>query len=472
MTFLLGSGAGFSGDRTDAAIPVVAELIRRGQPAALLFETLGERTLAAAHRAMRDDPAAGYEPLLEELLAPILDDCLTHGIAILGNFGAANPVGACRVVAELAARTQRGGASIGRVHGDDIRARLGELELQRWEAESRELPGEEALISANVYLGAAPLVEALELGAEVVVSGRVADPALFLAPLMHHFGWAWDDWDRLAAGMMAGHLGECGAQISGGYFADPGCKEVPNLARVGYPIIEVEEDGSLVVTKPAGTGGMVTARTVKEQLLYEVHDPANYLTPDVVVDLSSVRVEELGPDRVAVSGIRGKPAPERLKTTVCYEGGWQGEAEISYAGPNALARARLAAEVLRERLTFRAPAELRSRLDIIGHASVFDSDAGDLQRTLPASAGGDYRLRLAVEHPERRWVERATQELLALYCAGPAGGGGVRRQFQRRVRTASYLVKRSDVEAFATLFDATLCETQMANERRAADDAH
>ncbi|MDX5377787.1 MAG: DUF1446 domain-containing protein, partial [Halomonas sp.] len=162
MTFLLGSGAGFSGDRTDAAIPVVAELIRRGQPAALIFETLGERTLAAAHRAMRDDPAAGYEPLLEELLAPVLDDCLKHGIAILGNFGAANPEGACRVVAELAAGTARGGAKIGRVYGDDIRARLGELELQRWEAENRELPGEEALISANVYLGAGPLVEALE----------------------------------------------------------------------------------------------------------------------------------------------------------------------------------------------------------------------------------------------------------------------------------------------------------------------
>ncbi|WP_111415096.1 acyclic terpene utilization AtuA family protein [Billgrantia lactosivorans] len=467
MTFLLGSGAGFSGDRTDAAIPVVAELIRRGQPSALIFETLGERTLAAAHRALRDDPAAGYEPLLEELLTPVLDDCLTHGIAILGNFGAANPDGACRIVAELAAGTERGKASIGRVQGDDIRARLGELDLERWEAENRELPGEEALISANVYLGAAPLVEALALGAEVVVSGRVADPALFLAPLMHHFGWAWDDWDRLAAGMMAGHLGECGAQVTGGYFADPGCKEVPDLARVGYPIIEVEEDGRLVVTKPAGTGGMVTARTVKEQLLYEVHDPANYLTPDVVVDLSAVRVEELGRDRVAVTGIRGKPAPQRLKTTVCYEGGWQGEAEISYAGPNALARARLAAEVLRERLTFRAPPELRSRLDIVGHASVFDSDAGDLQRTLPGGVGGDYRLRLAVEHAERRWVERATQELLALYCAGPAGGGGVRRQFQRRVCTASYLVRRGDVNACATLFDATLFETKMASQRRA-----
>ncbi|MBZ0330775.1 DUF1446 domain-containing protein [Halomonas sp. ANAO-440] len=453
MTFLLGSGAGFSGDRTDAAIPVVAELIRRGLPSALVFETLGERTLAAAHRAMREAPDAGYEPLLAELLTPVLGDCLSHGITILGNFGAANPDGACHVVAELAGRAGFPQARIGRVHGDDIRARLSSLDLQRWEAENRDLPGEETLISANVYLGAEPLTEALALEAEVVVTGRVADPALFLAPLVHHFGWAWDDWDSLAAGMMAGHLAECGAQVSGGYFADPGCKDVPSLATVGYPIIEVEEDGSLVVTKPPGTGGCVTERTVKEQLLYEVHDPANYLTPDVVVDLTSVEVRQVGPDRVAVSGIRGKAAPQRLKTTVCYEGGWQGEAEISYAGPNALARAQLAAEVLRERLTFRAPPELRTRLDIVGLASVFDSDAGDLQRTMPGSASGDYRLRLAAEHAERRWVERATQELLALYCAGPAGGGGVRRHFQRRVCTASYLVKRSDVEAFATLFE-------------------
>ncbi|SFU74906.1 acyclic terpene utilization AtuA family protein [Halomonas korlensis] len=465
MTFLLGSGAGFSGDRTDAAIPVVAELIRRGQPAALLFETLGERTLAAAHRARHDDPGSGFEPLLDELLAPVLADCLDNGIAILGNFGAANPAGACERVRVLAEQAGRGDIRIGHVQGDDIRSRLSAIDLLHWETESGEMPGEEALISANVYLGAAPLVEALSQGAEVVVTGRVADPALFLAPLVHHFGWAWDDWDRLAAGTMAGHLGECGAQVSGGYFADPGLKNVPGLATVGYPIIEVEEDGSLVVTKPPGTGGCVTERTVKEQLLYEVHDPGNYLTPDVVVDLSDARIVEIGPDRVAVSGIRGRPAPERLKTTVCYAGGWQGEAEISYAGPNAFGRARLAAEVLRERLTFRVPPELRSRFDIIGHASVFDSDAGELQQQSAAPENGDYRLRLAVGHPERRWVERATQELLALYCAGPAGGGGVRRQFQRRVCTASYLVKRSDVEAFATLYDATLNEATRNNER-------
>lgn len=453
MTFLLGSGAGFSGDRTDAAAPVVAELIRRGQPCALVFETLGERTLAAAHRAMRDDRTVGYEPLLDELIRPILKDCLVHGIAIVSNFGAANALAACRHVAAIAAELDRPDIRIGHVQGDDILDRLDRLDLVPWEAETRNLPDPQTLISANVYLGATALVQALEQGAQVVVSGRVADPALFLAPLVHHFGWAWSDWDRLAAGTMAGHLGECGAQVTGGYFADPGYKDVPGMARLGYPIIEVEGDGCLVITKPPDTGGQVTEQTVKEQLLYEVHDPGHYLTPDVVVDLNAVTVEQCGPDRVAVTGIRGKPAPERLKTTVCYDGGYQGEAEISYAGPNALARARQAGEILRERLTFRAPADLRKRVDIIGAVSVFDDDNGTLGPRAEASPDGDYRLRLAVEHGDRHWVERATQELLALYCAGPAGGGGVRRNFQRRVCTASYLVRRDDVDAFATLLE-------------------
>lgn len=258
--------------------------------------------------------------------------------------------------------------------------------------------------------------------------------------------------------MMAGHVAECGAQVSGGYFADPGFKDVPGLATVGYPIIEVEQDGSLVITKPANTGGCVTEQTVKEQLLYEVHDPANYLTPDVTVDLTHAEVRQLAPNRVAVTGIRGKPAPERLKTTVCYECGWQGEAEISYAGPNALARAQLAAQVLRERLVFRAPAELRTRLDIIGLASVFDSDSGELQRSAAPSTSGDYRLRLAAEHRAALGGACHARAFGALLCWA-SGRGGVRRQFQRRVFTASYLVKRSDIHAHATLFEPSAQHT-------------
>lgn len=452
MTFLLGCGAGFSGDRTDASIAVVDELIRRKGPSALIFETLGERTLAGAHRRKREDLEGGYEPLLEELLEPVIAKCRTNQIRIIGNFGAADPYGACRKVDALATRLDIHNMCIAEVFGDDIRENLHELDLLQWEAEKREVPQDEDLVSANVYLGASPLVEAISLGAEIVVAGRVADPSLFLAPLINHFGWAWDDWDHLAAGTMAGHLGECGSQVSGGYFADPGLKEVPGMARLGYPIIEVDADGSLVVTKPAGTGGCVTERTVKEQLLYEVHDPSNYLTPDVVVDLTNVKIREVGHNRVEVSGIRGKPSPDRLKATVCYDGGWLGEAEISYAGPNALMRARLAAEILRERLSFRVPSELRSRFDIIGYVSVFNDDDSRLIMNEPRSADGDYRLRLAVEYRERRWVKRATQELLALYCSGPAGGGGVRQSLSRRLLSASYLVRRQDVCAGARIY--------------------
>ncbi len=447
MTFIVGSGAGFSGDRTDAAGPLVAEMIRRGEPAALIFETLGERTLAAGQRARRQDPEQGYEPLLADYLAPVLADCLAHRIPILGNFGAANLQAASRLVASLIRRHGQRDAAIGLVGGDDIRERLPTLDLVPWEGETGSLPSGEALISANVYLGAAALAQGLAAGADVIVTGRVADPALVLAPLVNHFGWAWDDWDRLAAGALAGHLIECGAQVTGGYFADPGFKDVPGLADVGYPLAEVEADGRIVITKPPGTGGLVTEQTVKEQLLYEVHDPAAYITPDVVIDLTGVRLRQIGRDRIEVTGVRGKPAPQRLKTTVCYDGGWLGEAEISYAGPNALARARLAADILRERLRTRIPPEAGRRIDLIGHVSVFDDDSGQLQAgTEPAIPPEDIRLRLAVAHPQRAWVERATGELLGLYCSGPAGGSGVRRQFQPRVCTASFLVARQDIE--------------------------
>ncbi|WP_018717205.1 acyclic terpene utilization AtuA family protein [Arhodomonas aquaeolei] len=454
MTFLVGCGAGFSGDRTDAAEAVVDELVRRGEPCALIFETLGERTLAAAQRAMDADPGAGYEPLLADYLSPVLDRCLDHGIPVLGNFGAANPRAACERIAALMRAADHPQGRMARVEGDDLRERLATLDLAPWDAEHESLPARDAIIAANAYLGAPPLAEALARGGDVVVTGRVADPALALAPLVNHFGWPWDDWDRLAAGALAGHLVECGAQVTGGYFADPGYKDVPGLAVLGYPIVEVDRDGGIVVTKPRDSGGLVTTQTVREQLLYEIHDPAGYVTPDVVIDLSGVEVNQQGPDRVAVTGVRGRPAPERLKTTVCYDAGWQGEAGITYAGPNALPRARLAAETLRERFARRLPADLRCRFDYIGHVSVFGDDDGTLQSEAPPTAPAEVRLRLAVAHTGRAAVETATQELLALYCTGPAGGGGVRRHHRRRVATVSFLVPRAQVPTRVHTLDA------------------
>ncbi|NAW34525.1 acyclic terpene utilization AtuA family protein [Halomonas alimentaria] len=445
MTVVVGCGAGFSGDRTDAAVPLVDALLRYDAPRALMFETLGERTLAAAQLARLQDPDGGDEPLLEAFLSPVLGDCLRNDVTVLGNFGAANPEAARRRVAGLALRAGVHDARVAVIQGDDVREEMHALDWQPWEGERRELPEPNDVIAANVYLGADALVDALSQRAQVVITGRVADPALALAPLRHHHGWSYDDWDRIAAGTLAGHLIECGAQVTGGYFADPGAKDVPGMASLGYPIVEVERDGSLVVTKPPGTGGLVTEQTVKEQLLYEIHDPSAYVTPDVVLDLTGVEVRQVGRDRVSVKGVRGRPAPERLKTTISFLEGYQGEAEISYAGPNALARAKLARDTLRQRLENRCPADMKSRFDLIGISSVFDGDSASW-RDIPESLSEDIRLRLAVEHRQRHVVELATQELLALYCCGPAGGGGVRRHHTRRLKTASYLVRREQVK--------------------------
>ena len=335
-TLAVGCGAGFSGDRTDAAPPVVRTLVERGGPAALVFENLAERTLALQHLARRRDPALGYEPLLAEELRPVLADCLRHGITIVGNFGAANPEGAARVVRELAAELGLQPPRIGVVSGDDLSDERGRALLR--ERLGAGFDGQR-FVCANAYQGAWEIAEAIRAGAQVVVTGRVADPSLVLGPAIAHHGWDPQDWDRLAGGTMAGHLLECGAQVTGGYFADPGKKDVPGMDNVGFPIAEIAADGSCIVGKAAGTGGLVDARTVKEQLLYEVHDPAAYVTPDVVADISEATVTELGPDRVRLAGVKGHARTPTLKALAFFDGGWLGEAEISYAGPNAEARA-------------------------------------------------------------------------------------------------------------------------------------
>jgi len=436
----IGCAAGFSGDRTDAAGPVVDALIAAGGPAVLIFETLAERTLALAQLARHDDPEAGYEPLLDELLRPVLARCLAGGVRIVSNFGAANPPGAARRIAALARELGLRAPRIAVVSGDDLAgdAHRGLL----LDALGRQADGL-SVVSANAYLGAEAIADALLAGAEIVVAGRVADPSLAVGPALAHFGWARDDWDRIAGATMAGHLLECGAQVSGGYYADPGYKDVPGLATLGYPIAEIDADGGCVITKPPGTGGRIDEHTVKEQLLYEVHDPFAYLTPDVVADIGDAQVQQLGPDRVRLSGVRGHARPAQLKVNVCHETGWLAEGEISYAGPRAEARARLAAEVLRERLhglgTLRA--------DLIGVSSVFGDDAGAWAAGLGGSDGRDVRLRVALQHAERRQAERLAREVTALYTCGPAGGGGVRTALRRRLGIASCSVPRERVDA-------------------------
>jgi hypothetical protein len=446
----IGCAAGFSGDRTDAAAPVVDALIASGGPAVLIFETLAERTLALAQLARRHDAAAGYEPLLDAMLQPVLARCLRHGIKIVSNFGAANPRGAALRIRELAAALGLPVPRIAVIYGDDVAGPEHRSALRdALDGRSGSALDGRSIVSANAYLGAEPIAAALKAGADIVVGGRIADPSLTVGPALAHFGWAADDWDRLARATMAGHLLECGAQVTGGYYADPGVKDVPGLARLGYPIAEIDENGDCVITKPGGSGGRVDQHTVKEQLLYEVHDPAAYLTPDVVADIGDARIDAVGADRVRLSGVRGHARTGTLKVNVCFESGWLAEGEISYAGARAEARARLAADVLRERL--RDVGALR--VDLIGVASVFGDDDG---RWISAAAGSDVRdvrLRVALRHAERARAEQLVREVTALYCCGPAGGGGVRTALRPTLGTLSCLLPRAMVRTSFEMLD-------------------
>lgn len=442
-TVLIGGAAGFAGDRFDAGLPLATALAKDGRSAYLMYETLGERTLALAQQRARSGAGPGYLVGLEDFVVPVLPLCVEARIPIIGNFGAADPIGAARRVRHLCGESGLAQARVAAVLGDDLLASMSRAEVAALVADAEEPIDPEQIVAANVYVGASAIAEALAAGADVVVTGRVADPSLALGPLIDAFGWSLTDWDILAAGTMAGHLLECGAQVTGGYFMDPGFKDVPRPAALGYPYAEIDADGGLVITKPQGTGGQVSSRTVREQLLYEIHDPGAYLTPDVVLDLSNVSVHDLGGDRVRLTGARGKPRPETLKVTVCYDGGWLGEGEISYGGPNAEARGRLAIEILRERVA--RVARVAVHFDLIGVSSVFNDTAGRRLAGIRGGVAADIRLRLAVSAREQGDVRRAMHEVEALYTTGPAGGGGVRLSVTPLLASASAYVARERV---------------------------
>ncbi|MEM8843226.1 MAG: acyclic terpene utilization AtuA family protein, partial [Pseudomonadota bacterium] len=395
-----------------------------------------------AQQVRQQDPGLGFSPFLESYLRLALGPALAAGVRIVSNMGAANPLGGARRIHALSAELGLRPPRIAIVTGDDLSLTMTPAEIRACPTmEGTDLAGR-PLIAANAYLGARPVARALATGAEIVLVGRSTDSALVLGPLIHEFGWREDAWDLLAAGIAAGHLLECGAQVTGAYFADPGFKDVPDLARVGFPIAEIAPDGGCVITKPPGTGGCVTPATVTEQILYEIHNPAAYLTADVTLDLSEMRLNREGPDRVQVCDARGHAPPDTLKATLCVENGWLGEAEISYAGPNALARARLAGQVVAERLALQGVNQ-PPRVEVIGAGSVLGPGGGPGE----AAPDGDYRTRVAMLSESRAGAQRVADEVLSLYCSGPAGGGGVRSHVTPQLATASILVPRAPVEA-------------------------
>lgn len=434
VTYRIGTGAGFSSDRLSPAL----DLVRKGRLDAIVFECLGERTVAYGHRDRMANPAKGYNAHLERRFREILPACRQSGTRIITNMGAANPRAAALATLKLARELGLSGLKVACIEGDDVShvvPRSQPLMDEPGTLADVDMP----LVGMNAYIGVDAILPALQEDADVIIGGRLADPSMFLAPLMHHFGWRPDDLARLGAGTLVGHLMECGMQITGGYFADPQFKDVPRLSECGFPIAEVDADGSAVITKLAEAGGCVTTGTVKEQLLYEVHDPARYLTPDVTADFSRVTVLADGADRVRVSEAGGRARPETLKVTVGFDGGFQGEAGISYAGPGAQARGELAACVIEERIrhVHRLTGDLR--VDVIGSGSLF-STAGHR-----AVGSEDVRLHVALRAPDREQVDLMLWEVESLLCCGPAGGGGYRGQVTPCVMTKSVLVPRDMV---------------------------
>ena len=429
-TIKLGAGAGYAGDRIEPAV----ELAEKGDLQYLVFECLAERTIALAQQAKMKDPASGYDPLLTARMRAVLGTCKAKGIKLITNMGAANPLAAAEKTREIARALGLSGLKIAAVTGDDVleAVKAGDYRIEETGGRVNDLGNR--IVSANAYLGAEPIVEALAGGADVVITGRIGDPALFLGPLVHEFGWAMDDWDALGRGTAVGHLLECAGQITGGYFADPGYKDVADLARLGFPIGEVCEDGSVVVTKVPGSGGQVTLATCKEQLLYEVHDPARYYQPDVVADFSEITMSEAGPDRVRVEGARGAPKTGSLKVSVGYIDSYVGEGQISYAGPGALARGRLALEIVRERLALTGVGTTETRFDLIG------VDALHGERLSAGREPYEVRVRVVGRTDSLAEAVRIGNEVETLYTNGPAGGGGATKSAKEVVAVVSALL--------------------------------
>lgn len=426
----IGAGAGMLGDRLDPAL----EMISRGNIGYIAFDNLGELTVADLQRRRLREPDKGYADI-RRTLGAVMKPCFERGIRVITNAGGVNPLAAAQRAVELAQAQGLKGLKVAAVQGDDsvgeeawsrlsqLRGRGASLSsLDTGEAFS--LP-EDRVVGMSVYLGAFPIAEAVGRGSQVIITGRYADAALWLAPQVYEFGWGETDWDRLAFGTVVGHLLECTGLVCGGSFTD--WRDIPALEAMGYPIAEVSEKGEAVITKVEGSGGVINGATVKLQLLYEIGDPTAYITPDVVADFTSVRVEELGPDRVKIGGVRGRPRTDSLKAVIGYFNGFIAEACVSYGPPSAEEKARDTAHMLERRLKMLHIAPLEVQTDFIG----LNALAGPL--TPPGSRPAEVMLRMALRVATEAEATRFLQEFYPLYVAGPPAACGIILQGPRQV---------------------------------------
>ncbi|HPK65985.1 MAG TPA: DUF1446 domain-containing protein [Thermoanaerobaculia bacterium] len=449
-TVRIANGQGFWGDNVDEPL----RLLEGGPIDYLGMDYLAEVTLSIMMRQKLKNPAAGYATDFLDFARRALPLLVAKGVKVVTNAGGLNPRACRERVFEIARSLGLSGLKVGVVEGDDLLARLPALvaaghELKNMDSGAPLAPLLDRVTSANAYLGARPVAEALAGGAQIVLCGRVTDTALALGPLVHEFGWAADDWDRLAAGTVAGHILECGAQSTGGNFTR--FWEVPDLWNVGYPIAEVAADGSFTVTKHPGTGGLVTVDTVAEQLVYEMGDPTTYITPDVVADFTTIRLAPAGADRVAVAGVRGRPQTPFLKVSASYLDGYKAAGQVTVSGPRAVEKARLAAEIVWKRLE-RAGVlfpESARQVELLGAGAVLP---GIL--TADAAAVPEVVLRLAVRDGDRARVDRFGKEIAPLVTAGPpgvTGFAGGRPKAQEVVAYWPALLAREEVESHLTV---------------------
>lgn len=435
-TIRIGSGAGYGGDRIEPAI----DLIKNANLDYIAFECLAERTIALAQLEKAEDPAKGYNPLLEYRMKYILPAIKEHPVKVITNMGAANPVAAAEKIAQMAKEAGLSNLKIAAITGDDITYRLNEFYDKKTMETNKKLSAyKNDIISANAYMGSRPIVEALSKGADIIVTGRVADPALFAAPLIYEFNKGYDDYDFLGKATVVGHLLECAGQVTGGYFADPGYKDVPDLYNLGFPFIDVNENGDIVVSKLNSAGGKVTVDTVKEQLIYEIQDPCKYLTPDVIADFSNVSVKQSASNKVQVSNATGHKKTGLLKVSVGYKDGYIAEAGISYGGHNAAKRAKLAADIVKKRLEMRNLSYDEIRFDLLGVNSLYED-------VLPQYSPNEVRLRVAAKTKSKEYAKEIGNEVEALYTNGPSAGGGVRCQISKIVSIISILVPETVIE--------------------------
>jgi len=440
----IAAGQGFWGDLPDAPV----RQVQGGPIDYLMLDYLAEVTMSIMQKQKARDPNAGYARDFVSLMKEILPICVERDIKVVANAGGVNVPGCAAAVRDVAVELGIDKkVRIGMVAGDDILDRIDELlaagiELRNLDTAEPLAVVRNRIQSANAYLGAAPIVEALALGANVVITGRATDTGLTLGPLIHEFGWAADDWDRLAAGTIAGHIIECGAQCSGGN-CQYDWENIPDLANVGFPIAEASSDGTFIITKHEGTGGCVNIPSVKEQLLYEMGDPHEYITPDCVADFTTIHLADNGPDRVRVFGIKGRPATDSLKVSISYSSGFKAVGTLVYSWPDAYKKAKVADRVLRERLDRLGLKFDQVLTEFVGANAAHGHLAGD-----PSPDLAEVQLRIAVRGNDRAAIERFTKEIAPLILTGPpavTGFAGGRPKVEEIVAYWPALIPKSEI---------------------------